>query len=153
MEFTRELAMKIIESKPVIDQALVPYKGIEVSYVGFTDADGEAFEWESGDEYAIVSFKAVNEYGFDLSVEDFKNEDFDSAVNHNLSMSMSVDKARNISVNAPGTLVCHFVKNKDGIDILVPKSYTPAVAIDSSKARRSLTDILAKGTVAVETEA
>ena len=153
MEFTREIAMKIIESKPVIEDALVPYKGIEISYIGLVDEDGDAFEWESGDEYAIVSFKAVNEYGFDLSVQHFKNEDYKKAVNQNLTMSMSVDKARNLSLNTPGTLVCHFVKNKEGIDILVPKSYAPAVAKDASKSRRSLSDILAKEDVAVETEA
>jgi hypothetical protein len=148
MEFTKEIAMKIIESKPVIDQAMVPYKGIEVTYVGYTDSDGNAFTWESGDEYAIVSFKAVTEYGFEQSVEDFKNEDYNSAVNHNLSMSMSVDKARELSIKTPGTLVCHFVTNKDGVEILVPRSYAPTQAVVAKT--RSLASILAKSDVQVE---
>ncbi len=142
MEITQEIALRIIESKPVIEQAMVPYKGIEVSYVGFTDADGDAFVWEDGSEYAIVSFKAVNEYGFEQSVEDFKNEDFDSAVNHNLSMRMNVDKAREISKGVPGTLICHTITNSEGIDILVPKSYSPTAAVVAKT--RSLAGISAK---------
>lgn len=142
MEFTQETAMRIIESKPVIDQAMVPYKGIEVSYVGYTDSEGEAFVWEDGSEYAIVSFKAVNEYGFEQSVEDFKNEDFESAVNHNLSMRMNVDKAREISKGMPGTLICHTILNSEDIEILVPKSFAPAQAVVAKT--RSLSAILAK---------
>lgn len=145
MEITQEIALRIIESKPVIEKALVPYKGIEVSHVGYTDGDGEPFMWEDGTEFAIVSFKAVSEYGFEQSVEDFKNEDFDSAVNHKLTMRMNVDKAQDLAKGVPGTLVCHMVTvDIDGVDteVLMPKTYTPAAAIVAKK--RSLSDILAK---------
>lgn len=142
MEITKEIALRLIESKPVIDQALVPYKGIEVTYVGYTDSEGDAFTWEDGSEYAIVSFKAVNEYGFEQSVEDFKNEDYESAVNRNLSLRMNVEQARNVSKGITGTLICHLRPNQDGVEILVPKSFAPAQAIVAKT--RSLTDILAK---------
>jgi hypothetical protein len=145
MEITQEIALRIIESKPVIEQAMVPYKGIEVSHVGYTDADGEPFMWEDGTEYAIVNFKAVNEYGFEQSVADFQNEDYESAVNYNLSMRMSVDKAQDLAKGVPGTLVCQMITvDIDGVDteVLMPKSYTPAQAIVAKK--RSLSDILAK---------
>ena len=145
MEITQEIALRIIESKPVIEQAMVPYKGIEVSHVGYTDGDGEPFAWEDGSEFAVVSFKAVSEYGFQQSVEDFKNEDFESASNHKLTMRMSVDKAQDLAKGVPGTLVCHMVTvDIEGVEteVLMPKSYTPAKAVVAKK--RSLTDILAK---------
>jgi len=144
MEITREIALKMIESRPVIEQAMVPYKGIEVAYVGFTDAEGEPFIWEgdNGGEYAIVSFNATNDYKFNESVEAFKNEDYDEAVNNRLSMRMDADKAREICKGMLGTLICHTILNSEDIEILVPKNFTPIAAVVAKK--RSLSDILAK---------
>jgi hypothetical protein len=126
----------------VIEEANVPYKGIDISYIGYTNADGEPFTWNDGTEYAIVSFKAVNEYKFKESVEDFKNEDYDSAINYSLTWSVSVDRAQKLSKGLSGSLTCHWVKNSEDIDILVPKNFVPVEAIVAKK--RSLTDILAK---------
>lgn len=148
MEITREKALAMIESKPVIDQVMVPYKGIEVTYVGYTDKDGDAWTWEDSTEYAIVSLKAVNEYNFELSVEDFKNEDYLSAVNRNMSINMNVEQARKISKGITGTLICHTRPNKEGIDIVVPKSFVPLESIVAKT--RSLASILAKSDVQVE---
>jgi len=146
MEITREIALKMIESRPVIEQAMVPYKGIDIAYVGYVNADGEPFTWESGDEYAIVSFNATNEYKFNESVEAFKNEDYEEAVNGRLSLSVPVEQARKLSKGLPGTLICHYVTitddNGEDIEILVPKSFAPVEAIVAKK--RSLSDILAK---------
>jgi hypothetical protein len=142
MEITREKALAMIESKPVIDQVMVPYKGIEVTHVGYTDSEGDAWTWEDGTEYAIVSLKAVNEYGFEQSVEDFKNEDYESAVNRNLSLRMNVEQARNVSKGITGTLICHTRPNKEGVDIVVPKSFVPLESIVAKT--RSLSSILAK---------
>lgn len=151
MEITKEIAQRIIESSPVITEANVPYKGIEVTNIGYTDADGEPFAWESGDEYAIVSFKALTEYQFDNAVQAFIEEDYEGAVRHNLTLSLPVEKARLLSVKTPGTLVCRKILNNDGVEIMVANSYQPAVAIDSSKAKRSLADILAgKNAPAIE---
>ena len=142
MEITREKALAMIESKPVIDQVMVPYKGIEVTYVGYVDKDGDAWTWEDGTEYAIVSLKAVNEYNFNESVEDFKNEDYVSAVNRNMSININVDQARKISKGITGTLICHTRLNKEGVEIVVPKSFVPLESIVAKT--RSLSSILAK---------
>lgn len=143
MEITKEIAQRIIESTPVITEANVPYKGIEINHIGFNDADGNPFSYDNGDEYAIASFKAVSEYQFDKSVEAFVEEDYDTAVAGSLSMRVPVEKARLWSVKTPGTLVCHKVINNDGVEIMVARSYQPAVAIDSTKAKRTLADVLA----------
>lgn len=152
MEITKEIAQRIIESSPVITEANVPYKGIEITNIGYVDADGEPFAWESGDEYAIVSFKALTEYQFDNAVQSFIEEDYETAVRNNLTLSVPVEKARLWTVKTPGTLVCRKILNNDGIEIMVANSYQPAVAIDASKAKRSLADILA-GKVAPAIEA
>jgi len=143
MEITKEIAQRIIESTPVITEANVPYKGIEINHIGFTDADGEPFAWESGDEYAIVSFKACTEYQFNNAVEAFVAEDYDEAVRSNLTLSVPVEKARLWSIKTPGTLVCRKIMNNDNVEIMVANSYQPAVAIDSTKAKRTLADVLA----------
>lgn len=146
MEITQEIAERIINGKSLIEQALVPYKGIEVSYVGFVDADGEPFLWEDTEEpYAIVSFKAMNEHQLNQSVEEFADGDYESAVNHNLSMRMDVVKAREICKGTPGTLICHEVEvGEEGAKetALLPKNFVPAVAVVAKTA--SLADRLAK---------
>lgn len=137
MEITKKIAQKIIESRPVIDEMLVPFKGVEVSNVGFKDADGDPFEWEDGTEYAIVSFKAMSEYQFDRACEDFENEDYTDACNHNLSLSVEATKARDL-IGATGVLVCHKVENKDGEMIVVVKSFKAVPAENASSKLRTL---------------
>lgn len=143
------IAERIITSKVIIDEALVPFKGVEVSYVGYTDADGDAWTWdESGEEFAIVSFKAMNPHQLATAVEEFEAGDYEASANHNLSMRMPVDKAREIIAGATsGTLVCHNVEIEDEetgetIVALLPKNFIPAVAKEAKRA--SLKDILAK---------
>jgi hypothetical protein len=143
MSITKEQAQRIIESSPVITQSNVPYKGVEITHIGFTNADGEPFVWDSGDEYAIVSFKALTEYQFNEAVQNFIAEDFDEAVRRNITLSVPVEKAQLWSKGVPGTLVCHNIVNNDGVEIMVAKTYQPAVAVDSAKAKRSLADVLA----------
>lgn len=140
MEITREIAQRIIESRPVIDEMLTPFKGVEVSHVGFTDRHGDAFEWENGDEYAIVSFKAMSEYGFDRAVEDFNDEEYTDACNHTLSMSMDVEKARDL-IGAVGVLTCHKIENKDGEMITVVKSFKAVAPANASSKTRTLDSV------------
>lgn len=137
MEITKEIAQKIIESRPVIDEMLTPFKGVEVAHVGFTDKHGDAFEWDNGDEYAIVSFKAMSEYHFDQALEDFNNEDYNEACNHTLSLSVPADKARDM-IGASGVLVCHKIENKDGDMIVVVKSFKAVAPADASSKLRTL---------------
>jgi len=150
-EIDVDSAEAIINSRAIIEDALTPYKGIEVTYVGFTDADGEPFEWTdkrgNTEEYAIVSFNAMNEHQLEESVEAFEEGDYQSAVNNNMSMRMPVHKAQELSAKMLGTLICHYVKLKDedgeftGEEALMPKSFAP---IASKVAKRvSLADILA----------
>lgn len=137
MEITKAIAQRIIESRPVIDEMLTPFKGVEVSNVGFKDADGDAFEWEDGTEYAIVSFKAMSEYHFDRASEDFDNEDYTDACNHNLSLSVEATKAREL-IGSTGVLVCHKIENKDGEMIVVVKSFKAVPAENASSKLRTL---------------
>lgn len=143
MEITREIAQRIIESRPVIDEMLTPFKGVEVSHVGFTDKHGDAFEWENGDEYAIVSFKAMSEYGFDRAVEDFNDEEYADACKHTLSMSMDVEKARDL-IGAVGVLTCHKIENKDGEMITVVKSFKAVAPANASTKTRTLDSVESK---------
>ena len=146
MEITREIAEKIINSRSVVDQAGVPYKGIEVTNVGFNDSDGEPFVWEESDEeYAIVSLNACTPYQLEQAVEEFVAEDYDNACNHNVSLRMNVDKARELVKGVPYTLVMVERQTEiDGVDttILVAKSITPVAAVVAKKA--TLADLLAK---------
>jgi hypothetical protein len=155
MEITREIAERIINSKALIEESSVPYKGVEVSYVGYNDADGEPFLWEETDEpYAIVSFKAMNAHQLSTAVQEFVDEDYDSCVNHNLSMRMSIEKANEIHAGVTiGVLICHEVE----IDVdgeaelaLLPKAFSPAKAKDVKKV--SLADLLAKKAPKAERE-
>jgi len=150
-EIDVDSAEAIINSRAIIEDALTPYKGIEVTYVGLTDADGEPFEWTdkrgNTEEYAIVSFNAMNEHQLEQSVEAFEEGDYQSAVNNNMSMRMLVHKAQELSPKMLGTLICHYVKLKDedgeftGEEALMPKSFAP---IASKVAKRvSLKDLLA----------
>tara|TARA_R110000782_G_scaffold139868_1_gene232376 strand:- start:403 stop:963 length:561 start_codon:yes stop_codon:yes gene_type:complete len=151
MEITLDIAQRIIEGTPVLTEVGVPYKGIEVTHVGFTDADGTPFEYESGDQYAIVSLKAYNEYQFENAVAAFVAEDYDEAVAKSLSVSMTVDKAREIQAKSTGTVILQTVMNSDDVEIIVVRSFVPAVAVDASKMKRSLTAMLAKPKLAEAT--
>jgi len=146
MEITREIAEKIINSRSVVDQAGVPYKGIEVTNVGFNDSDGEPFVWEDSEEqYAIVSLNACTGYQLEQAVEEFIAEDYDNACNHNVSIRMNVDKARELGKGTPCVLVMVERQTEiDGVDttILVAKSITPVAAVVAKKA--TLADLLAK---------
>ena len=148
MEITQEIAERIINSKVVIEESNTPYKGVEVSYVGYTDGDGEPFVWEESDEpYAIVSFKAMNNHQLKQAVAEYLEEDYDECVNHNLSMRMSIEKANEIHAGVTiGVLICHEVEveNEDGdIELaLLPKAFSPAKAKDAKKI--SLADLLSK---------
>ena len=145
MEITREIAEKMINSRSLVDQAGVPFKKVDVSYVGYVDANGDALVDDDGNEYAIVSFNAITPYKLEQAVADFIAEDYESAVNHNLSMRMSVSQAKLIAKGCPGTLVLREAEvDVDGtmVTALFAKSFTPAVAVDSKKV--SLADMLAK---------
>jgi hypothetical protein len=145
MEITQEIAERIINSKAIIEESNVPYKGVEVSYVGYTDAEGEPFLWEDTEEpYAIVSFKAMNEHQLKTAVQEYLDEEYDDAVNHNLSMRMSIEKANEIHAGVTiGVLICHEVEvDNDGEPemALLPKAFSPAKAKDAKKV--SLADLL-----------
>lgn len=146
MEITKEIAEKIINSRSIVDQAGVPFKGIELSNVGFTNSDGEPFVWEESDEeYAIVSLNACTPYQLEQAVEEFIAEDYDNACNHNVSLRMNVDKARELVKGVPYTLVMVERQTEiDGVDttILVAKSITPVASVVAKKA--TLADLLAK---------
>jgi hypothetical protein len=160
MDITAEIAERIINSKAIIEESLTPYKGIEVSYVGYTDAEGEPFEWERDGEtehYAIVSFKAMNTHQLMQSVEEFEAEEYDDCVNHNLSMRMSIAKADELSAGMIGTLICHDVQVKDEDGeltdelALLPKSFAPIKAKVAKKA--SLADMIASRKAKAEPKA
>jgi len=140
IEITEEIAERIISSRMLIEEALVPYKGIEVTYVGYVDAEGEPFLWEDSDEpYAIVSFKATNNYQLGKSLDLFEQGDFEGATSKSLSMRMNVDKAKGIVAGATsGTLVCHEVEVEDEdtgdtVLALLPKNFIPAEAKTAKK--------------------
>lgn len=147
MEITQEIAERIINSKVIIDESLVPFKGVEISHIGYLDANGEPFMWEeTEEEFALVSFKAMNPYQLNLAVEEFQNEEFEECVNHNLVMRMNVEKARKLSAGTTGTLICHEieVEDEDGNEVimLAPKSYSAAESKAAKKV--SLADLLGK---------
>ena len=147
MEITQEIAERIINSKVIIEDALTPYKGVEISHIGYVDAEGEAFVWEdTEEEFALVSFKAMNPYQLTLAVEEYENEEFDECVNHNLVMRMNVEKARKLSAGTTGVLICHeiTVEDEEGneVQMLAPKSYSATESVVAKKV--SLKDLLGK---------
>jgi hypothetical protein len=145
MEITKEIAEKIINSRSLVDQAGVPFKKVEVLYVGYADANGDAFVDDNDEEYAIVSFNAVTPYQLEKAVEDFIAEDYESATNHKVSMRMPIKQANLVAKGCPGTLLLREAEVEvDGEMVigLFAKSFTPAQAVDSKKV--SLADLLAK---------
>lgn len=144
---TEEIAERIISSRVLIEEPMVPYKGVEVTSVTYNDAEGNAFVWEESEEpYAIVNFKACNQHLLEKAVEDFEAGDFEASTNHNLSMRMNIDKAREVQNVGSGTLVCHEVEVEDNdgnpTKALLAKSFQPAVAVTAKKV--SLKDMLAR---------
>jgi hypothetical protein len=148
MEITMEIAQRIIEGTPVLTEVGVPYKGIEVTHVGYVDGDGTPWEYESGDKYAIVSLRAYNEHQFDNAVEAFVAEDYDEAVAKSLSVNILVDKLGDIQAKSTGTVILSTYMNADDIECVGIRSFVPAMAIDASKMKRSLTAMLARPKVA-----
>ena len=146
MEITKEIAEKIINSRAIVEDAGVPYKGIEVTYVGYNDENGEPFTWEDSEEqYAIVSLNACTPYQLEKSVEEFIAEDYNNACNHNVSIRMNVDKARELSKGTPCTLIMVERQTEiDGVDttILVAKSVAPVASVVAKKT--NLSALLAK---------
>lgn len=160
MEINEKIAEKIINSKVLIEEALVPYKGIEISHIGYTNKDDEPFEWLDEDKeptgryFALVSFKAMNPYQFKQAVEQFSDEEYEEACNHNLSLRMDVEKARELSAGMLGTLICHNVvvtdEDDEEVETLMAKSFAPIASINAKKI--SLADALKKGKKGKEEE-
>ena len=146
MEITKDLAEKIINSRVLVEEANVPYKGIEVTHIGYTDKDGDAFVDDNDEEYALVSFKAHTPYQLERAVEDFIDEDYESSTNHSLVMRMKPEVAREIGKGNVGTLILREaeVEDEDGemVTALFAKAFTPTVAVHGKKT--SLADRLAK---------
>ena len=115
-QLTAEQSLAIIKSFSLIKETGVPYKGIWVSNVSFADSLGQPFTYPTGEEYAIVNFKAITPYGLTAAVADYKDGDFQSACNHNMSMRMSHKEASLIDKTTVGTLICRDIalKNEDG---------------------------------------
>lgn len=134
-EVSKEDAKRYIESKVVISDTGVPFKGVEVSHVGMVDEHGEPWVWEkSGEEYAIVSFKALSKYQFKQAVRLFKDGDYEGASNQGLSLSVAVDKLKDIEAGVTGTIILEEIKNKDGDKIVVVKRFNPAKAKTAERA-------------------
>ena len=153
MEITREIAEKIINNRALVDQAGVPYKKVEVSYVGYVDANGDAFVDDNGNEFAIVTFNASTPYQLEQAVADFIAEDYDSATGHRVSMRMPVKQAQNIEKGFTGTLMLREGEVEvDGemIIALFAKSFVPTAAVEVKKV--SLADMLAKVSAPAITE-
>ena len=92
-----------------------------------------------------MSLNACTPYQLEQAVEEFIAEDYDNACNHNVSLRMNVDKARELVKGVPYTLVMVERQTEiDGVDttILVAKSITPVASVVAKKA--SLADLLAK---------
>lgn len=134
---TAEIALRIISANVLVTEAGVPYKGIEISNVSYNDADGKPFEWEDGSPYAIVNFKATNQHMLDRAVEQYQDEEFEDAVNNNLSMRMSVEDAQKLGKGITGQLICHNVTlnadTEEETTALLPRKFVPAVAIEAGK--------------------
>jgi len=152
---TAESALKIIQAMVLVTEAGTPYKGIEVTNISTVDGDGNAFAYPDGTEYAIVNLKAVNQYGLEQAVADYKAEDFQEACNHNLSISMSIEEADKLSKGVFGTLVCRQIALKDadgvatGEEALLPYRFTAMKAVEGKTF--SFADMLTK-TEGVPTE-
>lgn len=152
MEITEKIAERIINSKVLVEHPNTPYKGVEISYIGYTDAEGNPFEREdedgdpTGEYFAIVSFKAMSPYQLEKAVEEFNNGEYEEACNHNLSMRMNVEKARELCAGTLGTLICHnvTVKDEDDEDViaLMARSFAPMEAVVAKKV--TLADLLKK---------
>lgn len=134
---TAEIALRIISANVLVTEAGVPYKGIEISNVSYNDAEGNPFTWEDDSPYAIVNFKATNQHMLNRAVEQYTEEEYDDAVNNNLSMRMSIEDAQKLGKGITGQLICHNVTLNEGTDeesvALLPRKFVPAVAVEASK--------------------
>ena len=146
MEITKERAEQIINKRSLVESAGVPYKKVEVLYVGYVDSNGDAFvNDETGEEFAIVSFNAVTPYQLERAVEEFIAEDYESATNHKVSMRMPTKQASLLEKGFTGTLMLREAEVEvDGEKVigLFAKSFAPTQAVDFKKV--SLADLLAK---------
>lgn len=140
---TQEVALSILTkmAKNKINKVGVGVEDTQVSSIGYTNADGEPFTYDSGDEYAIVNFVAVNEHQLAEAVAHYKAGRYTEAVNTNMSMRMSVADAQKLRAKLSGTLTCHLVDLKDdnGLPngeqaimplVFVPNATVKAVSVD-----------------------
>ena len=92
---TEERALPILNSRKLVDQSGVMYKGIKVTSVTKESNDGTPFTYPSGDRYAIVNLNAFTPYHQEKVWEDLESNDFQSACNRNLSTNVPIDEADN----------------------------------------------------------
>lgn len=136
---TAEIALGIISSYKQITEAGVPVKGVEITNISFSNpTTGMAWEYEDGTPYAIVNFNAITPWRLVRAVEQYQDEEFQDAVNNNLSLQMSAEQAKTFSKGSFGELTCREIELKDketgeptGEKSLVAHRFTKAVAVDA----------------------
>lgn len=150
-EVTEERAIQILNSRAIIEKLLTPYKGVEISYIGYVDADGNPFTWTDSDgieeEYAIVSFKAMSTYQLELSLDELEEGMLDECISHTMSMNMPVGKAQELCQGMLGTLIAHErALKEDGVETgefgTFVKSFSPIASVEVKTA--SVRELLAK---------
>lgn len=82
MELTRESAQKILESRKVINST-GKYEFKVTNVTPYARDLGNGIK-----QVAIANLAAMTDYHRDQAIEDFNNEDYQDATNHNMSISV-----------------------------------------------------------------
>lgn len=136
----KETALNILKSRTLIKAGVT--KNVSVTNVSFENGQtGKPFVWESGsskgERYAIANFNAVNEYGQAEAIARFKAEDYQGAVNTNLSARVSLENGRKLQEAMYATLDARLTdverkqRDEDG-NVVMDENGEPLLELDSN---------------------
>lgn len=125
---TAQSAMQILKNARIVKAGVE--KGVTISNISrINGKTGQPFLWEeTGEPYAIVNFRAMNQYGANQALADFKAGKFEESVNHNLSARVSLELADKLVKGAPADVIIEAVTLKDGTQAELVRSVSPTEA-------------------------
>ena len=124
-EDEEERAQILIETAPILKEIGKPYNGIEIFNIQLADKHGEPYIDYDNNPYAIVTFKAFSEVGFEQANDAFFDEEYQIPKRKLLAMRMSINSAENLKVGMNGSLILHNVVDAENHVYLVPLKFIP----------------------------
>ncbi len=127
-EITAQSAMQILKNTRIVKAGLE--KNVYISNISrINGKTNQPFLWEeTGEPYAIVNFRAMNQYGATQALVDFKAGNYAESVNHGLSARVSYELADKLAKGMPADIVLEHVVLKDNSEAELVRSVAPATA-------------------------